>query len=568
MKIKFKCAAGSFLVILVLGIILANRGSYPGSIDEEQATAIAVPYFQKQYGMAGTVTGVRYLQTGMYRYSNLIWVSAGEQEYTLYLNGHNKPAFDDVAESDAIASMDKVRIESRLRDLGMESDMDCFIGYNFDINHCQVHSYASQSHSPQPEQADEVYRLLTELHNVKIDCFSLSVYAPAFLRDSGKESDSGYYIDHIKFETDIDKAKFEKQYRAFAEQVHWDEAKFQRAMAELVQMGYQNVYFRMTAAESVAVSSHKIVLHCEGDSSLSGEQAENLLAAMDDSYFKIGDKPIQYTLDYQAIPPASAFYDIERQNDGIYTYSLTGADGLFAVRRSAWNGSEPTFKMVSANILEVNEADGIKLYFNVMTKQISEEMPAQDLSFPAQEGTDCYFISDKLRFIIDYGFYDADGNIAFASSCKRTPPKITMVSEEIAEMLFPVGTGAWATAFYNIRTHEWSGYATMNAFHLQDETMAYFVSREDGFFLYVANIFSPLYTAVQCPFTPAHGEIESIVDVSPIADNCVQIKYYREQTFDIVEETVEIPISISDISAGNAGEIGYYGLSESQLYGR
>lgn len=262
---------------------------------------------------------------------------------------------------------------------------------------------------------------------------------------------------------------------------------------------------------------------------------------------------------------ASAFYNIERQSDGVYRYSLTGADGLLAVRRVVQGDEEPSFEMVSTDILEVSETDGRKLYFNVQSKQISTRMDfcdsTKNISFPKQNDSEWYFIRERFSDgEIDFGFYDADGNIAFASTCTRTPPHISMVSEEVAEMRFSLGTGTWSNAFYNIRTHELSEHATMNAFHLQNEAMAYCLPQENGFVLYIANAFSPLYTAVQCPFALAKGEIESIIDISPIADNCVQIEFYQAQTFNIVTETVEIPISISDISAGNAGEVGYYGF--------
>ena len=246
----------------------------------------------------------------------------------------------------------------------------------------------------------------------------------------------------------------------------------------------------------------------------------------------------------------------------IYIYALAGTDKRLAIRRAVWSNENPNFEMLTTDILKVHETSSRNLYFNVRTKQILNKMDFRDSSsFPEQNDSELYFIRERFSDgEIDFDFYDTDGNIAFASICTRTPPRISMVSEEIAEMRFPLGTGAWAAAFYNINTHELSEHATMNAFHLQDEAMAYCVPQENGFVLYIANAFSPLYAAVQCPYALANGEIESIIDISPIADNCVQIEYYQTQTYNVVTETVEIPFPISDISARNAGEVGYYGI--------
>ena len=285
------------IAIILFPAILASCSSSPGSITEEQAADIALPYFQKTYGKTVTVEGVKYCQTGMYRYRNIVWVSDEEKEYTLYLDAHNKPAFDDVAAQETVERADKARIEAALESLGMQSDMNLYIGFNYDEGRCSI-SFSAQQYLPTREKTEEIYALLTLLKEEKVDTFNIAIDTPEFLTPRmglGKYGTHGIVLAGQSFATDISKASFEREYLAFAYRVYWDEQKFNERILELEQMGYKNVYFMVKPQAYPDIE--EIILYCEAENGLSEEQAANLLAEMDETYFKIDDKETRYILD-------------------------------------------------------------------------------------------------------------------------------------------------------------------------------------------------------------------------------------------------------------------------------
>ena len=87
------------LLALTLTACGGNGGASPKTAEpltEEEAAAIAEPYFRENYGMEVEVTDVRLGYIGDKRWESAVTVSDGTEEYKLQLGQKQKPLCDSV----------------------------------------------------------------------------------------------------------------------------------------------------------------------------------------------------------------------------------------------------------------------------------------------------------------------------------------------------------------------------------------------------------------------------------------------------------------------------------------
>jgi hypothetical protein len=286
------------LNVAILVIIESNRN--PEELTISQATERVQGYFRRLYNLDVSIIDISYDQVGEHDYLNVVTVSDGETEYKLILNKNNKPISDNVSALKTIKNIDISSFDNKIRRLGLKRheyyDLEVFTSLH-DLCYRVYFSVVSVD-LPKNESKDGIYSLLGELRNEGIDNFVIYIDTPSFLLP---KNDFGYGVyglrlTGISFETDIDSASFEKKFYSFVDQIYWDKQKFDEKILQLTQMGYQNVCFFISKWDDG--NTLEIVLYCESNNSLSDEPAIVLLKEMDESYFRVVDNEIKYTLQH------------------------------------------------------------------------------------------------------------------------------------------------------------------------------------------------------------------------------------------------------------------------------
>ena len=306
---KRKWQAFSPIILWSLAIVLVlvlPKDTGVEKITVAQATSIGEPYFQKNYGKDITIEEVNYKEIRRYVWRNSITVSDGEEEYVLYLDQNNQPAFDNVQAVEVCKNADISSIQERAEAAGLEisknvenNDNGFYMNDSYKDKNCSVCFCTTSVDRPNPNEENEVYALLNLLKKEGIQQLSIDVPSPDFLLPK-KEFGHGIYgvgIEKETFTTDMDYNTFQAQYSAFADSIYWDEQKFTDKITELEEIGYENPYFFISKWRDE--NTLEVVLYCESDNNLSDTQAAALLTDIDDSYIKIGDTNIVYVLDHQ-----------------------------------------------------------------------------------------------------------------------------------------------------------------------------------------------------------------------------------------------------------------------------
>ena len=289
------------MAILVSAILfLAACHRNPEKITVDQATERVQAYFKSSHDLDVTVKSVSYDQVGEHDYLNVVTVSDGETEYKLILDKNNEPISDNVSALETIKNIDISSFDDRIRQLGLKRHeyyaLEAVASFR-DLRYSVCFSVGSED-CPSKDSKDGIYSLLGELKNEGIDEFIINIDSPSFLLPK-IEFGYGVYglrLTGIGFKTDIDSASFEEQYYHFVDQIYWDKQKFDEKILELTQLGYENACFFISRWDDG--NTLEIVLYCESDNSLSDEPAIALLGEMDDSYFRVGDNEIKYTLQH------------------------------------------------------------------------------------------------------------------------------------------------------------------------------------------------------------------------------------------------------------------------------
>jgi hypothetical protein len=299
--IKHKKAIILSIFIAVIYILFTTcETNNPRVITVERATRIAQPYFYELYGKSIIVKNVSHDVVGMigrnHLYRNFITVSDGETEYTLVLDKYNKPLSDSFTATEAINSIDLLLFGARIKPLGFKLREHYELRTVFSLYNSRysVNLTIVTEGLPNRDSRDSLYLLIEELNDKGFDKLIIEIDAPSFL--ILVHGAHGKRIITTSYGTDIDIDSFTDQYYSLVDSVYWDKQKFDEKIIELADIGYQKVFFYLE--QSHETNTIEIVLNCESDISLSGDQAAVLLEGMDDSYFRMADSEIKYTLNH------------------------------------------------------------------------------------------------------------------------------------------------------------------------------------------------------------------------------------------------------------------------------
>ena len=287
-----------FFVITLFLAFLVSCSSKSAAIQLGQAIEIAHQYFAEQYGKYVVVNNTKFERISQSQCRNIITVNDGKTEYRLMLDEQNKPFADDVIATDIRNNIDISLFSERLESLGLRvfEYYDLSTVFNEQEERYIINLSVVLANLPIKTAKTEVYILLKELRNIGVDNFVIVVNSPDFLRPRVElgHGGNGIQLDAEFFNTGIDEATFEDQYMQLSDRIHWDKDLFDKKIAELAEIGYENAYFFIS--QRLTVNTMEIILYCESRGSLSDEQAAILLQCMADSYLKIGGRETKYSV--------------------------------------------------------------------------------------------------------------------------------------------------------------------------------------------------------------------------------------------------------------------------------
>ena len=289
------------VAVLIVTIVLFNAcRNNPVEITVSQANELAHDYFKELYDLDITVIGVSYEQVGEHDYLNMIRVSDGETEYKLILDKNNKPASDNVSALNTIKNIDLYSYDEILAQLELRLHKYYDLEAVAAVSDLQYRVYLSVNTVDRPiiESIVGINSFLEILKKDGVDELIIYVHSPRFLLPKVEfgHGTISLNLTGIRLKTDMSFETLSGQYQAFVNQVYWNEQKFEEKVSELTGAGYKNAYFFIS--KWADGNTLEIILYCESDANLSAEAAINLLDGIDESYFRIGDNEIKYTVQH------------------------------------------------------------------------------------------------------------------------------------------------------------------------------------------------------------------------------------------------------------------------------
>ena len=282
------------LLVLSLTACGGNGGASPKTAEpltEEEAAAIAEPYFRENYGMEVEVTDVRLGYIGDKRWESAITVSNGTEEYKLQLGQKQKPLCDNV---------EALRALQTLKDRYPDGLRAAFGLTHYDAESCSTAQYvndnkfypcfAFKTHElPQDEDADALWELMRVLDEIDAYNVEVDVLTPDFL----PQRDGSETLMSYTFFPNVDRVQFDASYSDFQDCVFWDEGKFQETAEQLEDAGYQDVSFEITGYD---LDGSRILIGCRAGLPEGGtaEEAEAVVGEMDGNWFRVRGKAVGF----------------------------------------------------------------------------------------------------------------------------------------------------------------------------------------------------------------------------------------------------------------------------------
>ena len=284
----------ALLALVLVGLLfLPSRGGHTAGklLTDEEAAAIAEPYFRENYGMEVEVTDVRLGYIGDKRWESAVTVSDGTEEYKLQLGQKQKPLCDNVEALRALRML-KDRYPDGLRAaFGLthyDSESCGTVQYANDHKYCPYFTFETHK-LPQDEDADTFWELLRVLNEIDTYNVEVDVLTPDFLpQRNGSETLMSY-----TFFPNVDRAQFDASYSDFQDCVFWDEGKFQETAEQLEDAGYQDVSFEITGYD---LDGSRILIGCRAGLPEGGtaEEAEAIVGEMDGNWFRVRGKAVGF----------------------------------------------------------------------------------------------------------------------------------------------------------------------------------------------------------------------------------------------------------------------------------
>ena len=284
----------ALLALVLVGLLfLPSRGGHTAGklLTEEEAAAIAEPYFRENYGMEVEVTDVRLGYIGDKRWESAVTVSDGTEEYKLQLGQKQKPLCDNVEALRALRML-KDRYPDGLRAaFGLthyDSESCGTVQYANDHKYCPYFTFETHK-LPQDEDADTFWELLRVLNEIDTYNVEVDVLTPDFL----PQRDGSETLMSYTFFPNVDRAQFDASYSDFQDCVFWDEGKFQETAEQLEDAGYQDVSFEITGYD---LDGSRILIGCRAGLPEGGtaEEAEAVVGEMDGNWFRVRGKAVGF----------------------------------------------------------------------------------------------------------------------------------------------------------------------------------------------------------------------------------------------------------------------------------
>ena len=282
------------LALVLVGLLfLPSRGGHTAGklLTDEEAAAIAEPYFRENYGMEVEVTDVRLGYIGDKRWESAVTVSDGTEEYELQLDQKQEPLCDSVEAFRALRTLEERYPDGLRAAFGLT---------RYDAESCSTAQYVNENQFypcfafkthelPQDEDADTLWELLRVLDEIDAYNVEVDVLTPDFL----PQRDGSETLMSYTFFPNVDRAQFDASYSDFQDCVFWDEGKFQETAEQLEDAGYQDVSFEITGYD---LDGSRILIGCRAGLPEGGtaEEAEAIVGEMDGNWFRVRGKAVGF----------------------------------------------------------------------------------------------------------------------------------------------------------------------------------------------------------------------------------------------------------------------------------
>ena len=282
------------LALVLVGLLfLPLMGGHRAGklLTEEEAAAIAVPYFQENYGLEVEVTDVRLGYIGDKRWESAVTVSDGTEEYELQLGRKQEPLCDDVEALRALRALEERYPDGLRAAFGLthyDSESRSVVQYAND--HRYYPYFTFETHElPRDEDADALWELLQVLEDADAYSMEVDVLAPDFL----PQRDGPEVLMFYTFFLSTDRAQFDASYSDLQDCIFWDGGKFRETAERLEAAGYQDASFEITGYD---LDGSRILIGCRAGLPEGGtaEEAEAIVGEMDGSWFHVRGKAVGF----------------------------------------------------------------------------------------------------------------------------------------------------------------------------------------------------------------------------------------------------------------------------------
>ena len=282
------------LALVLVGLLfLPSRGGHTAGklLTDEEAAAIAEPYFRENYGLEVEVTDVRLGYIGDKRWESAITVSDGTEEYKLQLGQKQKPLCDNVEAFRALWSLEERYPDGLRAAFGLthyDSESCRVVQYANDHRYCPYFTFETHE-LPRDEDADTLWALMQTLEEINAYNVEVDVQAPDFLSQQGGRKTLMCY----PFFLGVERTEFDASYSDLQDCVFWDEGKFRETAERLEAAGYQDVSFEITGYD---LGGSRILIGCRAGLPEGGtaEEAEAIVGEMDGSWFHVRGKAVGF----------------------------------------------------------------------------------------------------------------------------------------------------------------------------------------------------------------------------------------------------------------------------------